>query len=282
MTGVMFNRIVNYFDEILDLPKINFPKKEVSSNEDIERAAERCRIDWGLGIRAPILNMFRAAENAGAIITSFSNLSEKIDAFVLGNNRPTIVYNPTKSVCRSRFDIAHECGHIVMHEDVVTGEAKTEAEANRFASAFLLPRCATINEFSFLKRSSRIDWYGIGELKLRWRVSKAAIVRRAYELDIIDSNKYVGANIYLRKTDQYKTENDDIKISHEEPEIITNILNFFKNNKQEGLLLISNHLRVNLSFLKDILEDAKIDTKDIDFKRKAVRKIEEFIPRKAL
>ncbi|WP_445083824.1 ImmA/IrrE family metallo-endopeptidase [Candidatus Vondammii sp. HM_W22] len=56
---------------------------------------------------------------------------------------------------RLRFDTAHERGHLVMHIRIVTGDTGTEAQANRFASAFLLPRRDFVREFP---RSRRIDW----------------------------------------------------------------------------------------------------------------------------
>ena len=94
-----------------------------------------------------------------------------------------------------RFDIAHELGHLVLHEGHVTGDRKTESEANRFASAFLLPRSTFVKVFP--KRGTRIDWAGIRALKLEFQVSKAAILYRAKSLELLDDDQYRGAVITL-------------------------------------------------------------------------------------
>lgn len=266
--GTVFDKLAQCLDEALDLPEINFPKFEnINSSNDIERAAEKCRIEWGLGIKAPITSMVRVLENAGALITYFTDISEKIDAFSMQRKRPLIIRNPSKeSVCRMRFDLAHECGHIVMHEGIETGDSKTEGEANRFASAFLLPRTAFLNEFGFLATTARIPWQEIYKLKLRWKVSNAAIIRRAYDLELIDAIKYRNANIHLRKTGQTKEEINDDKIAEEKTEVIKYAFEVLKNEENDGLLLILDQLKVKPNFFKKLLGD--VDLKDEDFLRK--------------
>jgi Zn-dependent peptidase ImmA (M78 family)/DNA-binding XRE family transcriptional regulator len=264
--GAIFHKFTQYLDDILELPEINFPKFSINNTNDIERAAEQCRTRWGLGVKAPIANMVRVLENAGALITYFTDVSEKIDAFSLHRERPLIIRNPSKeSVCRMRFDLAHECGHIVMHEGVETGDSQTENEANRFASAFLLPRAAFLNEFSFLSTSSRIPWQEVYRLKLRWKVSNAAIIRRSYDLGLIDAIKYRNACIHLRKTGQAKLEINDDKVAPENPEAIKSAFDVLKNEEQDGLLLVLDHLKIRPDFLKKLVGDVCFS--DVDFLR---------------
>ncbi|MFM9470015.1 ImmA/IrrE family metallo-endopeptidase, partial [Streptomyces scabiei] len=48
----------------------------------------------------------------------------------------------TKSGERQRFDVAHELGHLVLHDerDMTPKDSRErEAEANAFAAAFLMP-----------------------------------------------------------------------------------------------------------------------------------------------
>jgi Zn-dependent peptidase ImmA (M78 family)/transcriptional regulator with XRE-family HTH domain len=265
--GTLFDKFAQCLDEFLDLPAVNFPEfDKIDGANDIERAAEQCRNHWGLGIKSPITNMVRVLENAGALITYFSDISEKIDAFSMQRNRPLIIRNPSKeSACRMRFDLAHECGHIVMHEGIETGDTKTESEANRFASAFLLPRAAFLNEFGFLASTHHIPWKKIYDLKIRWKVSNAAIIRRAYDLSLIDPIQYRNANIYLRKSGQAKIEiNDDI-ISKEIPEIIKSSFDVIRNEEKDGILSIINKMKIRPDFLKKLLGD--YDFKKEDFIR---------------
>jgi Zn-dependent peptidase ImmA (M78 family)/transcriptional regulator with XRE-family HTH domain len=214
--GSIFTMVVRHLEQYIDLPEVDIPKVEVSKPEDIEKAAEACRKKWGLGLDAPILNMTRALENAGVVVTTFEGVSEKVDAFSLLRGRPIIVRNVDKdSTSRSRFDLAHECGHFVMHDAIVTGDHETEAEANHFASALLLPRTAFVREFP---KARNIDWRMVFEMKKRWRASVQAIIRRAYDLGLLTAIQYRNANVYISRM-QWK-KNEPCEPPLEMPEII--------------------------------------------------------------
>lgn len=243
--ATMLERLVEELDQILDFPTTNIPAFNISNEFEIEEVAEEVRAVWGLGNSGPILNMVRAAENAGIIVGYFVGLSEKIDAFSRHGNRPLIIRNPLKeSVCRMRFDIAHECGHLVMHQGKTTGDKQTETEANRFASAFLLPRAAFISEFP--RNATRFNWSAIYEMKLRWKVSAAAIVRRAFDLGLIDAVAYRRASIYLSKTGQAKKEPYDEGdfIASEEPELLDNAIKVIEQQAPYLFADISNKMKI--------------------------------------
>lgn len=196
--GTLFARIVAYLDDELELPTPSVPEIRTSSAEEIERAAEQCRLKWDLGRDLPIVNMVRVLEHAGVVVTNFHADAEKIDAFSRHGPRPIVVLTTDKdSASRSVFDTAHECGHLVMHTGMETGSAEREGEADRFASAFLLPRAGFVREFP---RSPRLDWTALFAMKRRWHVSVAAIVRRARDLHLIDGELYQRAykNIHAR------------------------------------------------------------------------------------
>ena len=120
---------------------------------------------------------------------------------------------------RLRFDLAHECGHLVMHQGVETGDRETEEQAHRFASAFLLPAKAFAAEFP--RRAHNLDWPGLYAMKRRWGVSVRAIARRAYDLGLIDAAQYRTANVHLARTGQTKGETGDNDWPWpEEPELL--------------------------------------------------------------
>ena len=115
-------------------------------------------------------------------------VGEKIDAFSWAGIRDIVVLNPVKaSSSRSRFDLAHECGHLVMHRGMETGTPEREDQANRFAAAFLLPRAGFAREYG---HRPRLSWGHLRDLKKRWGVSLAALVRRAYDLRLIGAREY--------------------------------------------------------------------------------------------
>jgi len=171
----------------------------------------------GLGT-GPIKNMMRVVENAGAVVSFFGGVSERVDALSIDCARPMIIRSEAKpAACRLRFDLGHEAGHLIMHRGLQTGDKVTEDQANRFASAFLLPRASFVHEFP---RGRFLDWAAIYELKLRWKVSAAAIVRRAYDLRMISADQYRTGYIHLSKTGQKKAERYDDVIEPEAPELL--------------------------------------------------------------
>lgn len=243
--GTMFNMIVCYLDTVLSLPEVNIPTIPVHTVEDIEKAAEACRERWGLYLDAPITNITRTLERAGVVVTTFEGVSEKVDAFSLVRGRPVIVRNMDKdSTSRARFDLAHECGHLVMHEGVETGDPGTETEAHRFASAFLLPRGAFIREFP---RTSQIDWKALFRLKERWGVSVQAIVRRAYDLGMITAVQYRNANVYMSRNGWKRGE--PCEPLPELPEIIPLAIQMLKDTQGVTCADMAKQLHVS----KDVL-----------------------------
>lgn len=219
--GTLLDGFVDRLDRELNLPVVSFPDLPASSAPEIEEAAEEARRHWGLG-SGPISSMMRVVENAGAVVSFFDGVSERVDALSIDRRRPMIIRNEAKpAACRLRFDLAHECGHLIMHRGIETGDKATEDQANRFASAFLLPRSSFIHEFP---RSHFLNWASIYRLKLRWKVSAAAIIRRAYDLRMISADQYRTGYIHLSKTGQKRVENYDNQIPLEEPELLPSAL----------------------------------------------------------
>ena len=153
-------KIYEILIDYVDFPDRNFPDITFSGRNDfsecadeeetseIESIAIQCRKFWGLGF-GPIVNLQKTVESNGIIITSLFTDKDEIDAFsqrtiINGNSVYIIVLNSTKNNVRTRFDIAHELGHIFLHpwseniEELSRQEFKErESQANKFAGAFL-------------------------------------------------------------------------------------------------------------------------------------------------
>lgn len=195
--GTLFAEVVEELEQYVDFPVPNLPECRVETRNDIEKAAEETRRKWNIPLDAPIANMVRALENAGVVVTRFGASAERIDAFSRAASRDIVVLNTDKgSTSRTRYDCAHECGHLVMHRGLELGTPEREDEANFFAAALLLPRAAFIREFGYQPRPAMSH---LIQLKTRWRVSLAAIVRRAYDVQLIGAPEYRRLNIELRQ-----------------------------------------------------------------------------------
>ncbi len=237
--GTLFAMLVTYLDEALSLPEDDVPSIRVESRDDIERAAEACREHWDLGKDVPIKNLTRAIERAGVVVTRFEGSSTKIDAFSRSGKRSVIVLNTEKeSPSRTRFDLAHETGHLVMHGGLITGDGDSEAQADQFASAFLMPRAGFAREFP---RSHRLEWPVLFRLKKRWGASVGAIVRRAYDLRLIDAATYQRGYKYMAAQGWLKGEPEEV--SDEEPEIVPLALEQLEKHMKTSPLDVCKALR---------------------------------------
>ncbi len=150
------------------LPEPDLP--ELGRDIDPETAAEALRKYWNLGM-LPINNMVHLLEAKGVRVFSLSIDTQEIDAFSMWQDgTPYAFLNTLKSAERSRFDAAHELGHLVMHRHGQPHGLEAEKEADAFASAFLMPAksiLATRLEFPTLD--------SLIKLKKHWAVSVAAL-----------------------------------------------------------------------------------------------------------
>lgn len=233
--GTALEVLVDALEGQVRMPIVDFPEEARPASLDaIERTAENARRHWGLGLDGPITSMMRVVENAGAVVAHFDDLTDRIDALSMARRRPIIVRSTAKAAgARLRFDLAHEVAHLIMHQGIVTGDSVTEGEAHRFAGAFLIPRTAFAREFPRSRRT--LDWNALFTMKLRWKVSVRAIVRRAFDLGLIDAAQYRTANIQLVKTGQAKAEHHDERIAVEEPELLRAAINWISNRDRTAL-----------------------------------------------
>lgn len=174
----------------LRLPDLDLPKNWRNvSDEDIEQAAEACRAEWGLD-EYPIPDITLALENIGIPVLAMDIDNSKQFGFCHQDElsgRPFVGHNVRhSSAARSRFNIAHELGHVLLHAHVQPEDQEDpqafnaiEAQAHRFAGALLLPRTAFFREV----RYPSIDTFRA--LKRSWNMTISAQVYRAYNLGML-------------------------------------------------------------------------------------------------
>ena len=174
--GALGFLVSNWIEERFCLPEVQVPDLHLL---DPENAARSLRADWGLG-EQPISNMIHLLESHGVRVFSLAENSVRVNAFSLWRDGvPFVFLNTIKSAESSRFDAAHELGHLVLHQDGKTTGREAEDQANRFASAFLMPRgdvLAHVAEVYSLDQLIR--------LKQRWKVSLAALNYRLHRVGI--------------------------------------------------------------------------------------------------
>jgi len=184
------------------------PTKQPADAADsaIEEYAAQVRKAWDLS-RGPIPNMVRLLESRGVIVTRLSADTRRVDAFSYSfPTRPVIVLADDKAnKARSRFDAAHELGHLLMHSDAEPGNRVLEQQAHTFAAAFLMPAENIATELP-----TKLDWPTFLRLKQTWGVSIAALLYRAKVLRVISEPTYRRAVTYMSKRNWRNEEPGDL------------------------------------------------------------------------
>ncbi|PAU88777.1 DNA-binding protein [Pseudomonas sp. WN033] len=217
----MLELLIDELDKEIAFPAVDFQAFDsaIDDPRKIEQVAEKFRREQGLGL-GPISSVTKLAEKIGILVVDLNAADEKVDAFSLYNKRPLIVRSTAKvSPGRQRFDLAHELGHLVMHQGIETGCRLTEEQANQFASAFLMPRTSFAAEFPAM-RGRYLNWSALKELKLRWKVSFKALIFRARSLDLLTAGQAKSGFTYLSRKGFTKEEEFDELIPMESPALV--------------------------------------------------------------
>lgn len=179
-----------WLGERVSMPRPKLPEIEAESVTP-EEAARACRRAWNLGDR-PILKLGELLESQGIIVARATFSGEQLDAFsCMVSGRPFIFLGSNKDDrARSRFDAAHELGHLIRHQHYTErhlsdseDHKELEQEANAFASAFLMPA------ETFGKEVFDTTLNGFLRMKERWGVSVQAMVFRSFQLGLIDEHR---------------------------------------------------------------------------------------------
>jgi Zn-dependent peptidase ImmA (M78 family)/DNA-binding XRE family transcriptional regulator len=211
-----------------------------------ETAASALRAKWGLGEKA-VSNMIHLLESKGVRVFSLAENNKEVDAFSFWKNDKAYVFlNTFKSAERSRFDAAHELGHLVMHKHGGPVGRDAEAEADRFASAFLMPEKsvrASAPKFASIEN--------LIKLKKLWLVSLAALVRRLKDLSLISEWHYRTLTIEMSKRGMLRVEPEGIQ--RESSQILSKVFyalraNGMSKNQIARELLIPEQEIDNLAF----------------------------------
>lgn len=175
--------VVDVIEQYVELPAIRVPTHPVEeplSPDDVAAAAAAARHELGVG-SGPVGHVVRTMEAAGIVVLELPaeyDTARGLDAFSTHHTaRPIALLSDNKQdKARSRFDAAHELGHLVMHPDADPGSKLMEDDAHAFAAQFLAPDAELLPYLP-----PRFDWGPLLELKRHWGISVKSISYRAHK-----------------------------------------------------------------------------------------------------
>lgn len=208
--GALAYAIDDWIAQRFSMPELDTPDLR---QESPELAAITLRHQWGIGYR-PINELVKLLECKGVRVFSLSEQNKNVDAFsVWRDGIPYVFLNTHKSAERSRFDAAHELGHIVLHrhsgvydKSDSTEKAFMEKEADRFASVFLMP---PEDLMARIKKNPSLT--ELLKAKKRWRVSVAALARSCRDAGLVTDWHYRRLSIEISRKGYRKSEPNAIK-----------------------------------------------------------------------
>lgn len=223
--GAIAVNINEWIEERFNLPQADLPDLSDLSPEE---AAATLRRMWHLG-NAPIPNMIHLLESKGIRVFSLAEEAREVDAFCTWyGSKPFVFLNTMKSAERSRFDAAHELGHLV--RDVYSmqhGEAQgieMERQADAFAAAFLMPKESVV-----ANKPPAFTIRYLMKLKHYWGVSLAALAYRYNTLGQVTEWTYRNLCIEIAKNG-YRT-NEPEPMERESSQLLTKVLDFLQSHK---------------------------------------------------
>lgn len=138
--GISGVEIDRWISDRFVLPPVDLP---MLIGEHPGRAAQLLRGIWGLGTK-PLPNLVQLAESRGVRVYSLPPFADAVDAYsIWSHDVPYVFLARHKTPERTRFDLAHELGHLVLHGSEPTDTAQ-EREADGFASEFLMPGASVV------------------------------------------------------------------------------------------------------------------------------------------
>lgn len=236
--------------EFVDYPALNLPTRQFKepdeiTPDEIELAASECRDLWRIG-RTAVPDLALAIEGAGVVLireeTGISQI-EGLSAWSDALGRPLVLLSADKdNGYRSRFDLAHELGHLILHRFIPRPTERDrhkqlEQQAHRFAGAFLLPAETFASE---VRTPVTLD--DLLLLKRRWGVSVAAIVMRLRALKILDEE--AAQSLFKRRSARWgaKSEPGDGDRSPERPRLLRRTIDLLVEENVMPLDSIPRHI----------------------------------------
>lgn len=174
--------------------------EDLNDDDAIERFAGEIRTRAGLSAHGIVDSAIRSAERLGCLVLPMDSelgrhlgMSMRVDDVpVLRVSRSSLSHEHAVPGDRQRFTVAHELGHLVLHHASPqpanpAAATKMEREAHRFASAFLTPGDAVVDDLAAI--GGRVTLSNLARLKEKWGLSIKALVVRFQQLGVIDDDQ---------------------------------------------------------------------------------------------
>jgi Zn-dependent peptidase ImmA (M78 family)/transcriptional regulator with XRE-family HTH domain len=250
----------------LSIPEFDVPKDPIRiTDELIETLAMETRNVWGIG-DGPIGNVTRLIEERGIIVAQDDLYATSLDALSkwcpVEHGAYFLTSSGKESACRSRLNLLHELGHLILHRHLDRWHLGNkalhkmiEAQAFHFAGAFALPAASFSSDLYSLSLDAFIA------LKKRWKFAVSMMLKRCESLGIGNEQTMQRLWISLSSRGWRLHEPLDDEIEQELPMLLADGIKFLLANQ----LIAKEYLPETCALpAKDIEELAGLERGTID------------------
>lgn len=234
-------------------PPLPYATAEALTQDDIEDLAQHTRDALRLAPDKPIPHLTRVLERAGVAVAPLVLTDDPEDAPAGGGHfgvsywggigAPALIgYFSGSHGDRKRFTLAHEVGHLVLHTFRPRAE-DPEGEANRFASALLIPR---VRAETFISEQHSLAEYA--RMKATWGVSIQALILRGMALGLISDTRKRSLFVQLSAKGWRKKE--PVVVGHEAPLLLWKLLS--RRYGQQPYRFAAEDLAIHPTVLRSI------------------------------
>lgn len=178
-------------------------------------AARMVRAQWKMPI-GPVKNLTRWIESAGVIVVEYDFGTHRIDGMSQwAADYPVVLVNSQLPTARKRLTLAHELGHLVLHNEYA--DEDMESQANEFAAEFLMPEHVIKPELIAIKPAK------LRAMKRVWGVSMQALFERGYRMGRATAAERTSFYRSMSSRGWRTNEPDDDLVPPEQPQLAASI-----------------------------------------------------------
>jgi Zn-dependent peptidase ImmA (M78 family)/transcriptional regulator with XRE-family HTH domain len=195
---------------------LSIPRIDIEETGSAAEIARRLRAAWRIPM-GPVLNLVSLVEAAGGIVVRQGFESHRINAISVWHPGvgPLFTLNDILSPESQRFILAHELGHMIIHEGEPPREG-AELEADQFAEELLMPAAEITTDLL------DIDVRKAMTLKPYWRVPMQSLILRAQHLDLITYGRSRSLHAYMNKAGYLRLE--PMPLAREKPVVLDDMV----------------------------------------------------------
>ncbi|MEM1186488.1 MAG: XRE family transcriptional regulator [Planctomycetota bacterium] len=204
----------------------------------------------------PVKTPSRVIERSGGIVVEARFLTDAVSAIyrLTPELPPMFFINYVHPGDRTRFSLAHELGHAVMHRHIGADDDRVEQQADAFAGEFLVPRDWLVDRVR-----SAVTVSLLCDLKQETGFSIAMLARQTANAGLISPRRFQNIMIELSKRG-WRTR-EPIDVPRETPELFRGMVGSLRHDlgyqqaEIEHVLLRDDRARQDDEFLVAISDD---------------------------